>query len=180
MDKFRFPLFWKGYCNNGISKLANLAITRERSIIFQIHELKSKKTWLEAYRNSYLHFIDPSAAVAVYTNTHTTVYLACACAQRHNNYILLTGGLHVRMYWRNLQSHRREVLHLYLWPWVVFPTGQPPSWRKVWTTSWTCCHITGESWVCLWCVHCIAYALYMSGLLSLPYQTFFQAWFCIL
>ncbi len=31
-------------------------------------ELKSKKTWLEAYRNSYLHFIDPWAAVAVYTD----------------------------------------------------------------------------------------------------------------
>ena len=26
---------------------------------------------IEAYRNSYLHFIDPSAAVAVYTDTHT-------------------------------------------------------------------------------------------------------------
>ncbi len=35
-------------------------------------------------RNSYLHLIDPRAAVAVYTDghthKHTTVYLACACA----------------------------------------------------------------------------------------------------
>ena len=45
------------------SKLAKLAITRERSIILQIHKLKSKKTLLEAYRNSYLDFIDPWAAV---------------------------------------------------------------------------------------------------------------------
>ncbi len=26
---------------------------------------KSNKIWLEAYRNAYLHFIDPGAAVAV-------------------------------------------------------------------------------------------------------------------
>ncbi len=77
-------------------QVSKSTITRERSIVLQIHELKSKKTWLEAYRNSYLHFIDPWAAVAVYTHTqihrytdtqthkHTTVYLACACAPRHN------------------------------------------------------------------------------------------------
>ncbi len=56
------------------SKSAKLAITRERSIILQIQELIMT---IEAYRNSYLHFIDPSAAVAVYTDrqrdrrTHT-------------------------------------------------------------------------------------------------------------
>ena len=37
-----------------------IAITREQSIILQIHKLIYKKTWLEA---SYLHFIDPWAAV---------------------------------------------------------------------------------------------------------------------
>ncbi len=37
----------------------NLDITRERSNILQIRN----KTLLEAYRNSYLHFIDPWAAV---------------------------------------------------------------------------------------------------------------------
>ncbi len=48
--------------------MAFQGITQEQSIIFQIHEL----TWLEAYnRNSYLHFIDPWAAVAVYTDTQT-------------------------------------------------------------------------------------------------------------
>ncbi len=36
------------------------------------------KTWLEAYRNFYLHFIDPSAAVAVYTNTLPYTSLAHA------------------------------------------------------------------------------------------------------
>ncbi len=79
MDKFRFALFWKGY--NGIPSKQNLAITRERSIILQIHELK---TWLEAYRNPYLHFVDPSAAVAVYTDTHTNTlpYNSLAIAHR--------------------------------------------------------------------------------------------------
>ncbi len=48
-----------------------LGITPEQSIILQIHKLQSKKTWLEAYRNSYLHFIDPWAAVAVYKDTRT-------------------------------------------------------------------------------------------------------------
>ncbi len=52
-------------------QVSKSTITRERSIILLIHELKSKKTWLEAYRNSYLHFIDPWAAVAVYTDRHT-------------------------------------------------------------------------------------------------------------
>ncbi len=33
-------------------------ITRERSIILQIHEYQSKKTKKTAYRNSYLHFIE--------------------------------------------------------------------------------------------------------------------------
>ncbi len=83
-------------------KVSKLAITRERSIILQIHELISKKTWLEAYRNSYLHFVDPWAAVAVYTDTHTdrqthkhtTVYLASACAPRHNY-----SALHVSLYY---------------------------------------------------------------------------------
>ncbi len=72
MDKFRFELFWKA----ATMAFANLAITRERSIILQIHELKSKKTWLEAYRNPYLHFVDPWAAVAVYTDrqTHTQTH----------------------------------------------------------------------------------------------------------
>ena len=38
------------------------------------------------YWNSYLHFIDPWAAVTVYTHTDTqTVYLAYACAPRHND-----------------------------------------------------------------------------------------------
>ena len=40
-----------------------VGITREPNIILQIQELESKKTWLEAYRNSYLHFVDPWATV---------------------------------------------------------------------------------------------------------------------
>ncbi len=68
-------------------KAAKLGITREPSIILQINELKSKKTWLEeAYRNSYSHFIDPWAAVAVYTDTnkhtHTLPYTSLAYAHR--------------------------------------------------------------------------------------------------
>ncbi len=43
-----------------------------RSFILHIHEHESKKTWLEAYRNSCLHFIDPWAASCTYI--HVTVY----------------------------------------------------------------------------------------------------------
>ncbi len=42
-----------------------VGITREPSIILQIHQLK---TWLEPYRNSYL--IDPWAAVAASLHKH--------------------------------------------------------------------------------------------------------------
>ncbi len=38
--------------------LLTAGITRERSIILQIHEYQSKKTKKTAYRNSYLHFIE--------------------------------------------------------------------------------------------------------------------------
>ncbi len=52
MNKFCYALFWN-----------------ELSIIYK---LKSKKTLLETYRNSYLHLIDHWAAVAVYIHTQTT------------------------------------------------------------------------------------------------------------
>ncbi len=65
-----------------------IGITRERSIILQIHELVSKKTLLEAYRNSYTYssliFEQLYIYSSLYTHRHTTVYLACACAPRHN------------------------------------------------------------------------------------------------
>ncbi len=64
MDKFFYAL------QKRHSKQAKLGIITRGTK--QIHELKSKKTWLEAYRNSYLHFI---GAVTVYADTHkhTTV-----------------------------------------------------------------------------------------------------------
>ncbi len=67
MDKFRFELFWK--CYNAFQ----VAITRERSIILQIHKSQSKKTWLGAYRNSYLHFMHLalSSCSTLHTHTHT-------------------------------------------------------------------------------------------------------------
>ncbi len=41
--------------------------SRTKQIHLQIHELKSK---LEAYRNSYLHFMYHSAAAPLYTDRH--------------------------------------------------------------------------------------------------------------
>ena len=51
MDKFRYALFWKGY-NNIPSKQYYIGITREQSIILQIHELKTTK---HDYRSLYNH-----------------------------------------------------------------------------------------------------------------------------
>ncbi len=42
-------------------KVSKTSHNQERSIILQILQLKSKKTLLEAYRNSYLHFIAVAA-----------------------------------------------------------------------------------------------------------------------
>ncbi len=67
-------------------------MARERSIIFQIHELKSKKTWLEAYRNPYLHFVDPWAEGAVYTDRQTHRQADTQKAQADTN---LPGSLRI-------------------------------------------------------------------------------------
>ncbi len=66
----------------------------KRSIILQIHELKSKKTWLEAYRNSYLHFIYPWAAVALYTHTQAAVALYTHHTHTHTNTLPYTSLAH--------------------------------------------------------------------------------------
>ncbi len=72
-------------------QLTMILINRLLNKFFEVNrDVKSKKTGLEAYRNSYLHFVDHEAAVTVYTDrqtdthththNHTIVYLACACA----------------------------------------------------------------------------------------------------
>ena len=65
-----------------------VAIARERSIILQINELKS---WLEAYRNSYLHFIDPEQLWQS-THTDTLPYTSLRMQPRHND--IHHGALH--------------------------------------------------------------------------------------
>ncbi len=46
------------------------------------HYYANPRLQLEAYRNPYLHFVDPSAAVAVYTHTNTLPYTSLAHALR--------------------------------------------------------------------------------------------------
>ncbi len=53
------------------------------SFILQIHELKSKKTWLEAYRNSCLLLIDPWAAIAAWPHTQTRTLSYISLAHAH-------------------------------------------------------------------------------------------------
>ncbi len=69
--------------------------TSHNSRTKQIHKLQSKKTWLEAYRNSHFHFIYRWAAVVLYidrqthTHTHTLPYTSLAHAHPRHNYMYL-------------------------------------------------------------------------------------------
>ncbi len=86
MDKFCYTLFWKGYNDS------KLAIARGRSIILQIHKLKSNKTWLEAYRNSCLHALNLS-------------FSSCSTLHRHTNTLSYTSlrmrnrGIIICLFW---------------------------------------------------------------------------------
>ncbi len=71
-------------------EVSKLAITRDYFANPRI------KIWLEAYRNSYLHFVDPWAAVAVYTDRQT---------DRHTNTLPYTSLAH---------AHRGIMINLYL------------------------------------------------------------------
>ncbi len=45
-----------------------------RTHYFANPRIEIQENMTRAYRNSYLHFVDPSAAVAVYTDTHTDTH----------------------------------------------------------------------------------------------------------
>ncbi len=62
-----------------------VAITREQSFSLQIYESKSKKTWLEAYRNSsHCNRWAVTAGIHTHTDTQSALpYLSCGYASRH-------------------------------------------------------------------------------------------------
>ena len=80
---------------------AKLAITREQALFWiEIQETVN----LEAYKNSYLHFIDPSAAVAVYTDTHTNTLPYTSLADAHRG-IITSGGYIQMLAINSLETH---------------------------------------------------------------------------
>ncbi len=91
-----------------------LAITRERSFSLLIHESKSKRSWLEAYRSCqfllYCNRWSVTAGIHTHRHTHTQSalpYPSCSYASRHNNYRLvrIENGVNHQQYarWRNLR-----------------------------------------------------------------------------
>ncbi len=70
MNRWCYERFWRD-CN--ILQCESLAITRERSFSLLIHESKSKRSWLEAYRSCQflLHCNRWSVTAGIHTHTHT-------------------------------------------------------------------------------------------------------------
>ncbi len=85
--------------------------------------IKSKKTWLEAYRNSYLHLIHPWAAVAVYTHrqtdTHTNTLPYTSLAHAHQGIIIMVNNINA--FTRRVGNH---------WPWLIVVKNDRFQWHS--------------------------------------------------
>ncbi len=85
MDKFFYALFWKE-CNGIPSKQTRHIQLENQALLCKSTNKENMR--LEAYRNSYLHFIDPWAALAaslhghMHRHTNTLPYTSLAHAHR--------------------------------------------------------------------------------------------------